>query len=178
MGFIASFTFIPFKNKIYSLMLFNNGSVSYYLTSNSHALFLIVYSNFFYKKFKRIKTKSIFFMLFQIKKLSFISCLELFPGKNSQYVRSPGTRGKIISFDKTNHTVLVQLPSKLKKIFSYYSFASKEAIALSMHKKAFNGKFGFWRTFGVKPLSRGVAKNPVDHPNGGRTKSLKYPKTP
>jgi large subunit ribosomal protein L2 len=31
---------------------------------------------------------------------------------------------------------------------------------------------------GKAPRSRGVAKNPVDHPHGGRTKSIKYPRTP
>jgi hypothetical protein len=32
--------------------------------------------------------------------------------------------------------------------------------------------------FGKAPRSRGVAKNPIDHPHGGRTKSIKYPRTP
>jgi large subunit ribosomal protein L2 len=27
-------------------------------------------------------------------------------------------------------------------------------------------------------LSRGVAKNPVDHPHGGRNKAIKYQRTP
>jgi large subunit ribosomal protein L2 len=53
-----------------------------------------------------------------------------------------------------------------------------DAITLNLHKKCLNGKFGYWRTFGKKPLVRGVAMNAVDHPNGGRTKSLKYSKTP
>jgi large subunit ribosomal protein L2 len=41
-----------------------------------------------------------------------------------------------------------------------------------------NGKAGYWRSFGLKSLVRGVAMNPVDHPHGGRTKSVKYPRTP
>ena len=31
---------------------------------------------------------------------------------------------------------------------------------------------------GKKPKVRGVAKNPIDHPHGGRTKAIKYPRTP
>ena len=31
---------------------------------------------------------------------------------------------------------------------------------------------------GKKPKVRGVAKNPTDHPHGGRTKAIKYPRTP
>lgn len=177
MGAILSFTFIPFKNKTLSLVFFNNGAISYYLTTNVHILFSFI-GPIKHKKLKKFKIKSLFLMLFQIKKLSFISCIELLPGRGAQYSRSPGTKSRIIKFDKNSHSVLVQLPSKIKKIFSFYSFTLLDAIALAMHKKCFNTKFGYWRSFGKKPIVRGVAMNPVDHPNGGTTKSLRYPKTP
>jgi large subunit ribosomal protein L2 len=41
-----------------------------------------------------------------------------------------------------------------------------------------NTKAGYWRSFGVKSIVRGVAMNAVDHPHGGRTKSVKTPQTP
>jgi large subunit ribosomal protein L2 len=41
-----------------------------------------------------------------------------------------------------------------------------------------NTRSGYWRNFGLKPHVRGVARNPVDHPHGGRAKSIKYPRTP
>jgi ribosomal protein L2 len=107
-----------------------------------HSLFSFIYT-INHKKLKKTKIKNTFLMLFQIKKLSFVSCLELLPGKNAQYIRSPGTKGKIIKFDKTNHSVLIQLPSGIKKIFSYYSFALLEAIAVSMHKQYLNTKSGY-----------------------------------
>jgi large subunit ribosomal protein L2 len=47
-----------------------------------------------------------------------------------------------------------------------------------MQKKYVNGKAGFWRSFGHKPIVRGVAMNPVDHPHGGRTKAIKHQRTP
>lgn len=117
-------------------------------------------------------------MLFQIQKLSFVSCIEILPGKGGQYSRSSGTKSKIIKFDKFNHTVLLQLPSKLKKIFSYYSFALLDQVSFFEKKNFSNLKSGYWRSFGVKPVVRGVAMNAVDHPHGGRTKSVKYPRTP
>ena len=46
------------------------------------------------------------------------------------------------------------------------------------HKNMNNTKSGYWRALGIKSTVRGVAKNPVDHPHGGRTKSIKYPRTP
>lgn len=127
---------------------------------------------------KTIKLKNTFLMLFQIKKLSYISYLELTPGRGAQYTRSSGTEARIIKFDYDTHTVLVQLPSKIKKIFSYYSLVFLGAISLSENFNCLNGKAGYWRRFGIKPLVRGVAMNPVDHPHGGRAKSIKYPRTP
>ncbi len=177
LGFISSFNFLPFKNKLLSFVIFSNGAFTYYLTTENHKLFSLIYFNF-YKNLKKIKLKSSFFMLFQIKKLSFVSCLEITPGKGSQYSRSSGTQSRIIKFDKDSHSVLVKLPSGVKKIFSYYSFVMLGQLYLKENKNFNNGKAGYWRLFGVKPLVRGVAMNPVDHPHGGRTKSIRYPRTP
>jgi ribosomal protein L2 len=82
-------------------------------------------------------------MLFQIKKLSFVSCLEIIPGKGSQYSRSSGTKSRIIKFDRDNHSVLIKLPSGVKKIFSYYSFVMYGEISLKDNKNFYNGKAGY-----------------------------------
>jgi large subunit ribosomal protein L2 len=177
LGTILSFNFIPFKNKVLSLIFFSNGAISYYLTSEFFKLFSYTFYNN-YKRFNRFKIKQTNLMLFQIKKLTFVSHLELLPGMGSQYCLSSGTKSKIIKFDETNHSVLVQLPSGIKKIFSYYSFVLLGRISISLHFKCFNTKSGYWREFGRKSIVRGVAMNAVDHPNGGQTKSLKYPRTP
>lgn len=177
LGFIATFQFVPFKNKLLSLIFFSNGSFTYYLSTENFKLFSFLHYNFF-KKLKKLKNKNFIFMLFQVKKLSFISNIELLPGKNSQYTRSSGVKSRIIKFDNTNQTVFVQLSSGVKKIFSYYSIVMLGQISLSDHLKCTNGKAGYWRMFGSKSLVRGVAMNPVDHPHGGRTKSVKYPRTP
>lgn len=177
MGTIASFSFIPFKNKLVTLVFFNNGFASYFLSTDLHILFSF-FSTQLPKKLKKFKIKPVYLMLFQIKKLSYISLLELIPGNPSRYVRSPGTKARLISFDKDKHTCLIKLPSGIKKIFSYYSYAFITPLSIPFHKKSLNGKAGFWRLHGKKPMVRGVAMNPVDHPHGGRTKSIKYPRTP
>lgn len=177
LGFIGSFNFIPFKNKLLSLIYYSNGSFTYYLSTENHKLFSFICYNF-HKKLKKLKIKNTFFMLFQIKKLSFVSVLELLPGSGAQYTRSPGTKSRIIKFDLENHSVLIKLSSGVKKIFSYYSFVMLGHLSLQENLYCLNGKAGYWRSFGVKSLVRGVAMNPVDHPHGGRTKSVKYPRTP
>ena len=76
------------------------------------------------------------------------------------------------------HTALLQLPSGVKKYFSIYGIGLLGPSTLSLKKKISNRQSGFFRRLGLKAKVRGVAKNPVDHPHGGRTKSIKYPRTP
>ena len=96
----------------------------------------------------------------------------------SQYARSAGSMSKAITKNKNSHTVLVKLPSGVRKIFSLYSLAIQGAASLKEKKHLSNTKAGFWRSLGKKSKVRGVAMNPIDHPHGGRTKSIKYPRTP
>jgi len=39
-------------------------------------------------------------------------------------------------------------------------------------------KGGYWRNLGRKPTVRGVVKNPVDHPHGGRARTVCKPRSP
>jgi large subunit ribosomal protein L2 len=142
LGAIVSFKFIPFRNQLLSLIYFSNGAITYYLAADSHALFTFFFFNK-HKKLKKIKIKNLSLMLCQIKKLSFVSCLELLPGQGAKYTRSAGTKSRIIKFDKDTHSVLLQLPSKIKKIFSYYSFALLNGLALSENKRFTHTKAGY-----------------------------------
>lgn len=82
-------------------------------------------------------------MLFQIKKLTYVSLIEISPGKNAQYARSNGVSCRLIKFNNDNHTALVQLPSKIKKLFSYHSFAALGQVALPEQKNCLNSKSGY-----------------------------------
>ena len=116
--------------------------------------------------------------LYQLRPLTQISHLALTPCKGMQYVRSAGSYAKILILNITQHTSLVKLQSGVRKYCSIYSIVLPTASALSIKNKLSNGKSGFWRMRGKKSIVRGVAKNPVDHPHGGRTKAIKYPRTP
>lgn len=142
LGTIAAFQFLPFQNKLLTLIFFSNGAVTYYLCCSLHVLFSYTYFNNS-KKFRKLKINNSFLMLFQIKKLSFVSYLELIPGKGAQYCRSPGAQSKIIKIDKDNHSVLIQLPSGLKKFFSFYSYVFIGRIAPFTNTKCTNVKAGF-----------------------------------
>lgn len=174
---LGTFQFVPLTNKILSLIFFANGMVNYVVTTEFQKLFsYVMWST--KKKLKRLNIRILCLMIGKFKRLSYISLIEFYPGKGAQYCRSAGTASRIIKFDHDLHTVLLQLPSKVKKIISYYSLAFLGKVALKTSKICSSNKAGYWRNFGFKPIVRGVAMNPVDHPHGGRAKSVKYPRTP
>ena len=73
---------------------------------------------------------------------------------------------------------MVHLPSGVRKIISTFSLALPSRCAAMEKRNLRNTKSGYARSFGFKSVVRGVAMNPVDHPHGGRTKAIKYPRTP
>lgn len=177
LNFIASFQFLSFTNKLVSLIYFASGSVTYHITTELHVLFEYCYLNI-KKTLRGLIVASSWSPIYLLPKLVFISFIELSPLKRAQYCLSAGTQSRLLTVDKLSSSGLIQLPSKVKKIISIYSSVLIGRIALSQKKKYKNTKSGYWRNFGNKPIVRGVAMNAVDHPHGGRTKSVRYPRTP
>lgn len=177
LAFISSFQFLPFKNKLISLIFFSNGAVTQILTTTRHRIF-----TYFWlirtKSLKRYLPHTYVQYLGAIHKLSIISMISLKPELTAQYCRATGCFCKIITLDDYSSVANVQLPSKNKKLFSFYTLVYHGKIMGYENKKFFNTKAGYWRQFGIKPIVRGVAKNPVDHPHGGRTKAIRHQRTP
>jgi large subunit ribosomal protein L2 len=67
--------------------------------------------------------------------------------------------------------VKITLPSKQTKLVSGWNFVLVGRNAQQDFKYNRLGKAGINYLLGKKPKVRGVAKNPVDHPHGGRTKT-------
>lgn len=176
-GIVLSFFLIPYRNKFVSLLLTSNGSWMYIQNSE----ILPIFSLFYYKDVhapKRRFKNPIIFTLNHVKRSRKLCLVELLPGLGAQYARSPGTFAKLIKNDLIKHVSLLLLPSGVKKIFSVHSMCFKGQVNLKYHYRRRNTKSGFWRGFGFKSITRGVAMNPIDHPNGGSTSSLRYPRTP
>jgi ribosomal protein L2 len=188
-SFIANIIMVPFTRKIISLVFNSSGSITYVPTSSNHSLFSISKLYKFSSNMYRIKNKlnlpgiryfisQGFFLIRQLPRNKPISLLEVIPGMGSQYVRSVGVKGKMTRMEFNRNTALVILPSGVRKIFSIFSLGSIGPVPLTDGKYWKNNKAGIYRNFGRKPTVRGVAMNPIDHPNGGRTKALNYPRTP
>ncbi len=124
------------------------------------------------------KFEFIFKSLLKLPFLTHVSNLQIAPSKKVKFSRSLGSSSTILR--KNNHlsSCVVKLPSGVRKVFSIFSQCSVEPRNNTLVKLLNSPKPKLPHHKGQAPRSRGVAKNPVDHPHGGRTKSIKYPRTP
>lgn len=165
-----------FKSKISTVCLDLNGFVfllPFFSYNNLFKYFLI-------KPFllKKSFFNNLLIPLYFLKKKIQVNYVEGFFKKKSTYVRSFGCFSFLVSRNIYLHTVLLEMPSKARKYFKMSSLSLKFFKTVYLKLKTWTTKSGYYRNFGINTLSRGVAKNPVDHPNGGRTKALRCPKTP
>ena len=105
--------------------------------------------------------------------------LEMKPGKGAQIARSAGTYAQIVGRDRG--LVIVRLSSGEQRYLRGDCMGTVGAVSNPDNSNQTLAKAGRRRWMGVKPLTRGVAKNPVDHPHGGgegRTSGGRHPVTP
>jgi len=91
--------------------------------------------------------------------------IEMNPGKGGQLCRSAGTSAQLIA--KKEKYVTVKLPSGEVRMILGNCIATIGTTSNPDHFNTNKGKAGRSRWLGIRPSTRGVAKNPVDHPMGG-----------
>ena len=94
-----------------------------------------------------------------------IHCIELYPGKGAQLVRSAGVAAQLMA--KENGMATVRLPSGEMRKVRLDCFATIGQVGNIDHANIHIGKAGRKRHMGVRPTVRGSVMNPVDHPHGG-----------
>lgn len=91
--------------------------------------------------------------------------IELKPGKGGQMVRSAGMSATLVGFD--GKYAQIKLPSGEIRLVLSNCMATLGSIGNSEHENILHGKAGRKRWMGIRPQTRGIAMNPIDHPNGG-----------
>ncbi len=105
--------------------------------------------------------------------------VELKPGKGAQMVRSAGAAAQLVA--KEGEYALIKLPSGETRQVLIDCMATVGQIGNLDHENVSIGKAGRNIWLGKKPVNRGVAMNPVDHPHGGgegKTSGGRHPVTP
>ena len=102
--------------------------------------------------------------------------VETKPGAGGSLARAAGTYAMVAGRDGGN--VIIRLKSGETRLVPANGMASVGAVSNQDHINEVVGKAGRARWKGARPVSRGIARNPVDHPNGGRTNGGKHWATP
>ena len=105
--------------------------------------------------------------------------VELRAGKGGQLVRSAGCYAQLVGKDAGY--AQLKLSSGELRIVREECLATVGAVSNADNQNKSLGKAGRNRWLGNRPVSRGVAMNPVDHPHGGgegRTSGGRHPVTP
>jgi large subunit ribosomal protein L2 len=105
--------------------------------------------------------------------------IELKIGKGGQLARSAGTFAQLVG--KDSGYAQVKLSSGEVRMVHAECMATIGAVSNPDQQNVNYGKAGRMRWMGYKPVTRGVAMNPIDHPHGGgegRTSGGRHPVTP
>jgi large subunit ribosomal protein L2 len=94
-----------------------------------------------------------------------IHCVEMVPGRGAQMGRSAGVSIELVAVEHGN--AQLRMPSGEIRLVNAQCRATIGTIGNGDHGNQSLGKAGRNRWLGRRPRVRGVAMNPVDHPNGG-----------
>ena len=109
---------------------------------------------------------------------TFVHAIEMKPGKGAQMARSAGTYAQLTA--REGKTATLKLPSGEVRMVPVTCMATIGTTSNPDHMNIEIGKAGRSRWLGIRPQTRGVAMNPVDHPMGGGEgkSSGGHPKSP
>lgn len=92
--------------------------------------------------------------------------IELLPGQGGRLVRAAGATATLVKKGEDGYAT-VKLPSGEQRLILLKCYATVGMLSNREHGNRVLGKAGAKRWLGVRPTTRGVAMNPIDHPHGG-----------
>lgn len=118
-------------------------------------------------------------MLRNIPVGTFVFNIEVKPRAGAKLVRSAGTYAQVVAHD--GGYTSIKLPSSEVRKVTDTCYASIGAVSNDEFRLRNLGKAGRSRHLGIRPKTRAMARNPVDHPYGGgegqQPRGTRRPKT-
>lgn len=164
----------PNRTSKIALICYKNGIISYILAPKNLKVGNIIYSG----SSSDFSTGNAL-PIGSIPTGNHVHNIELKPGKGGQLMRAAGTSALIIK--KDNRFVLVRLSSGKFFSVSPHAMCTIGTVSNESHQNVKLRKAGQSRWRNRKPVVRGMAMNPIDHPHGGgegRSKGGRHPVTP
>ena len=159
-GIILRFEYDSLRNIFISLIIYGNGIFTYHLTIKKMRVGMLILTKD--TKFLNIGYTT---LVKNIKSGMLINSIELELNQGSKYIRSAGIFSKALTPIKTS--CLIKLKSKEIILINKNCLVTFGIlISNNIFQKKFK-KASFFRYKGWRPIVRGVAMNPIDHPHGG-----------
>jgi large subunit ribosomal protein L2 len=152
-----------------SLIIWTNGFITYVLATENLNIGTIIYNdNRNLSKFNLASSSRLKY----VPNGALIHNISLASNKNGQIIRAAGGSALLLKGAplKYSHFKRIKLKSGELKLIHELNMATIGVISNSSHHLKKLNKAGQTRHIGRVPRSRASAKNPVDHPMGGRTK--------
>tara|TARA_B100001123_G_scaffold418396_1_gene522352 strand:+ start:189 stop:1019 length:831 start_codon:yes stop_codon:yes gene_type:complete len=150
----------PNRTAYLALIKYDDGVMNYILAPNNLKIGDVVISG----RNKEIKIGNCM-PLSDIPAGTNIHNIELAANGGAKLVRSAGSSAQISGLDE-NYCIIKLNSGEIRKIISS-ARATIGSVSNSDHQNIKIGKAGRNRWKGIRPQSRGVVMNPVDHPHGG-----------
>lgn len=160
---VQSIEYDPNRTALLALIAYTDGTKSYILAPQGLKVGDTIYN--------ALKTDSNdyrpgnSFPLAVIPPATKLHAVELVPGKGAQIARAAGTSVELVAIE--NGYAQIRMTSGETRLINANCRATIGEVSNADHGKRSLGKAGRNRWLGKRPRSRGVAMNPVDHPNGG-----------
>lgn len=174
-GTVKSIEKDPFRSALIALVVYADGEKRYVLATEGikEGSEIISDKKASFKNGNRMQIKN-------IPVGTVISNIEMTKGAGGQMARSAGT--SVTLMGNEGKMAQLKMSSGEIRLVSNECFATIGQVSNFEHGSIRIGKAGKSRWLGRRPVVRGSAMNPVDHPHGGgegaQPVGLKYPKTP
>ena len=160
---VQSIEYDPNRSALLALLAYADGTKTYVLAPNGLKAGDTVYNAM--KTDTNDYRPGNSFPLGVIPPATKLHAVELLPGKGAQIARAAGTSVELIAVE--NGYAQIKMASGETRLVNAQCRATIGEVSNPDHNKRSLGKAGRNRWLGKRPRVRGVAMNPVDHPNGG-----------
>lgn len=172
---ILNIEYDPNRTAFIALILYKNGFFSYVICPFQLSTGSILFSSD--KMFLSINEIGSCGRVSNISAGTIIHNLENTPNYGGKLLRAAGCFGLLLRKESNDYSV-VRLRSGEKRYINNKCHATIGAVSNFEHRYISFGKAGRVRWLRFRPIVRGVAMNPIDHPHGGDTSSGKVHMTP
>jgi large subunit ribosomal protein L2 len=160
---VQAIEYDPNRSALIALLAYGDGTKTYIIAPNGLRVGDTVYSAM--KTDTNDFRPGNSFPLAVIPPATRVHCVELLPGHGAQLARSAGVSLELVAVE--NGKAQLKMPSGEIRLVHPHCRATIGEVGNAEHGKRKLGKAGRNRWLGRRPRVRGMAMNPVDHPNGG-----------